>query len=54
MKGNNIMRRGLKTPNNCAINFEFSFDRIECKLCKYFNICLNIFTRAHKLAKNIY
>jgi len=43
----------LRLPNTCPINFEFSIDNIECKVCKYFDLCLNVFAKAEKLSKNI-
>jgi len=39
--------------SNCPINFEFSIDRIECKICSQFESCLNIFMKAYKLAKEV-
>ena len=41
---------GLKLPRSCPINFDFSVDRIECKTCRYFEVCLRIYSKAMKLA----
>jgi len=43
----------LRLPSTCPINFEFSVDNIDCKVCKYFDVCFNIFTKAERLSKNI-
>ncbi len=50
MKGK---RRNTKAPLSCAINFDFSISRIECKICRHFDICLKINNKAMSLAKGI-
>ncbi|ADM28330.1 hypothetical protein Igag_1528 [Ignisphaera aggregans DSM 17230] len=45
--------RNLRVPSSCPINFDFSVNRIECKICRYFDICLKINNKAMSLAKGI-
>ncbi len=47
------VRKKIKLPLSCPINFEFSVENIDCKLCKYFDECLKIFTKAERLSRNI-
>jgi len=44
------LKRGSRIPTKCSINFDFSLDRIECKVCRYFETCLNVYNKAQKLA----
>jgi len=45
--------RNIRIPSSCPINFDFSVNRIECKICRYFDICLKINNKAMSLAKGI-
>ncbi len=52
MKAKSI-RKNIRTPSSCPINFDFSVNRIECKTCRYFDTCLKINNMAMNLAKSI-
>jgi len=42
--------RRLRLPKKCPINFEFDVNRIECKLCPYFDACLRLYNLAKRVA----
>ncbi len=41
----------LRLPRSCPVNFDFSVDRIECKTCRYFEVCLRVYNMARRIAK---